>query len=140
MGQLVKIDQRNLSALPVVDRGVKLQVRKLDLAAAWPAPLAPSEMRGAAKPRIEVQALVPQRPGIGDLRRRAPEEDRGEVGDPADMAQRLQDQSDGFPTARRAAINADVGRGPQKPGLRSGLRRDCCRGRWHAEAHTVLGH
>jgi hypothetical protein len=34
MGQLVKTDQRNLSALPVVDRGVKLQVRKLDLAAA----------------------------------------------------------------------------------------------------------
>jgi len=34
MGQLVKADQRNLSALPVVDRGVKLQVRKLDLAAA----------------------------------------------------------------------------------------------------------
>src|SRR6201987_135226 len=44
------------------------------------------------------------------------------------MAQRLQDQSDGLPTARRTTVNADVGRGLEKRGLRSGLRRD--RGSW----------
>src|SRR5205823_12837944 len=44
------------------------------------------------------------------------------------MAQRLQDQSDGLPTARRTTVYADVGRGLEKRGLRSGLRRD--RGSW----------
>jgi hypothetical protein len=34
VGQLVKTDQRDLSALPVIDRGGKLKMRKLDLAAA----------------------------------------------------------------------------------------------------------
>jgi hypothetical protein len=59
MRQFVETDQRDLSALPVVDGGFKLQVRKLDLAGAWPAPLARSEMRDAADPRIEVLALIP---------------------------------------------------------------------------------
>jgi hypothetical protein len=34
MGQLVETDQCDLGALPVIDRAVELQVRKLDLAAA----------------------------------------------------------------------------------------------------------
>jgi hypothetical protein len=50
-----------------------------------------SDVRSTADPRIEVEALIPQRSGIGDLGRRAPEEDGGEVRDPADVAQRLQD-------------------------------------------------
>src|ERR1700730_16546847 len=44
------------------------------------------------------------------------------------MAQRLQDQSDGLPAARRTTVNADVGGGLEKRGLRSGLRRN--RGSW----------
>src|SRR5262249_36499455 len=75
--------------------------REFDLAAAPPAPLARPEMRGAAEPRIEVLALVPQPAGVGDLRRRAPEEDRGKIGDPTDVSQRLQDQSDVAHTAGR---------------------------------------
>jgi hypothetical protein len=39
MRQLVKADQRDLRALPVVDRGVELQMRELDLAGPWPAPV-----------------------------------------------------------------------------------------------------
>jgi hypothetical protein len=59
MRQFVEADQRNLRTLPVVNRGFELQVRELDLAAARPAPLAHSHMRGAAELRIEIQALVP---------------------------------------------------------------------------------
>src|SRR5207248_11714032 len=44
MRQFVETDQRDLSALPVVDGGFKLKVRKLDLAGARPAPLAHSEV------------------------------------------------------------------------------------------------
>src|ERR1700730_16163883 len=54
MRQFVETDQCDLSALPVVDGGFKLQVRKLDLAGAWPAPLAHTEVRGPADPWIEV--------------------------------------------------------------------------------------
>jgi hypothetical protein len=36
--------------LPVKDRAVELQVRELDLAAAPPAPLAHSNVRGSAEP------------------------------------------------------------------------------------------
>jgi hypothetical protein len=66
-------------------------------------------MRGAAKPRVKIQALIPERSGIGDLGHSAPEEDGGEIGDPTDMAQRLQDQSDRLPATRRPVIDADVG-------------------------------
>jgi hypothetical protein len=89
--QLVETDQRDLSALPVVNGAFELQMRKLDLAGAGPAPLVHSDVRSTADPPIEVEALIPQRSGIGDLGRRAPEEDGGEVRDPADVAQRLQD-------------------------------------------------
>jgi hypothetical protein len=124
MGQLVETNQRDLRALPVVNGGVELQMRKLDLASARPAPLACTEMRDPAEPRIKILALIPQSTGIGDLRRRAPEKDRGEVGDPADMTQRLEDQADGLPATRAAAVDADVGGGLQKLGLRAGLRGD----------------
>jgi hypothetical protein len=53
--------------------------------------------------------VVPERSGVGNLRHRAPEKDGGEIGDPTDMAQRLQDQSGGLPATSRAAIDADVG-------------------------------
>ena len=59
MGQLVETDQGDLGTLPVVDRGVELQMRKLDLAAAPPVPFMRSQARGATEPRIEVQALIP---------------------------------------------------------------------------------
>jgi hypothetical protein len=59
MGQLVETDQRDLRALPVMDGSPKLEMRKLDLAAAWPAPFLRAQVRGATKPRIEVLALVP---------------------------------------------------------------------------------
>jgi hypothetical protein len=59
MGQFVETDQRDLSALPVVDSGFKLKMRKFDFAAAWPAPLAGAEMRGPAESRIKVLALIP---------------------------------------------------------------------------------
>src|SRR6266446_40458 len=49
------------------------------------------------------------------------------------MAQRLQDQSDGLPTARRTTVYADVGCGLEKRGLRSGLRRN--RGSWRWRHH-----
>src|SRR4029077_6768006 len=126
MGQLVEPDQRDLRALPVMDGSPELEMRKLDLAAAWPAPFLPSQVRGATEPRIEVQALVPQPAGVGDLGCGAPEEYRGKVRDPADVAQRLQDQSHRLPAARGAAVYADVRCGLQKLGLRSWLRRDCC--------------
>jgi hypothetical protein len=57
--QFVETDQGDLSALPVVNSGFELQMRELDLAGAWPAPLAHSEMRDPTEPRIEVQALIP---------------------------------------------------------------------------------
>jgi hypothetical protein len=68
--------------------------------------------------------VIPERSGVGDLGHRAPEEDGGEIGDPTDMAQRLQDQSGVLPATRRAAIDADVGAAAQQCGLRSGLHGD----------------
>ena len=124
MRQLVKADQCDLRALPVVDRAVVLQVRELDLATARPAPLAHSDVRRAAEPGIKFLALVPQPAGVGDLRRLAAEEHRAEVGDTGGMAQRLQDQPNRLSAPCRAAIDADVGRALQKRDLRSGLRRD----------------
>ena len=59
MRQLIEADQCDLRALPVVDRGVELQMRELDLAGARPAPFVASVVRDAAEPRIEVHALVP---------------------------------------------------------------------------------
>jgi hypothetical protein len=82
------------------------------------------EARDPAKSWIEVETLIPQGSGTGDLRGRAPEKYRRKIGDPADMAQRLQDQSDGLAAAGRAAIDADVGLALKKLALRSGLRRD----------------
>src|SRR5262249_4211625 len=101
-----------------------LQMRKLDLAAVWPVPLMHPKARGPAKSRIKVEALIPQGSGTGDLRGRAPEEYCRKIGDPADMAQRLQNQSNSLATAGRAAINADIGLASQKLALRTGLRRD----------------
>src|SRR5215467_7046693 len=108
MRQFIKADQRNLRTLPVINRGFELQMGKLDLAAVPPAPLTQPHLRGAAKSRIKIQALIPERSGVGDLRHCGSEEDGGEIGDPTDMAQRLQDQSGGLPATRRAAIDADV--------------------------------
>ena len=87
MRQLIETDQRDLSALPVVDCAVVLQVRKLDLADVPPAPFARSD------------------------------EDHRKIRSPADIAQRLEKQSDGFPSTRRAAVgqlyvSAQVGRYP----------------------------
>jgi hypothetical protein len=124
MCQFIETDQRNLRALPIVNRAFELQVREFDLAAARPAPLTHPHMRGAAEPRIEIEALIPERSGIGDLRHGAPEEYGAEIGNPTDMAQRFQDYSDGLPATRRAAVDADVGTASQKLGLRSGLRSD----------------
>ena len=124
MRQLVKTEQGDLSALPIIDGAVELQMGKLDLAAARPAPLAGAEVWGAAEPRIELSALIPQSAGIGDLRRGAPEEYRGEVRNAAGMAQRFQDQSDGLPAARSTPVDADVGGGVEKLALRPGLRRN----------------
>jgi hypothetical protein len=59
MRQLVETDQRDLSALPVVNGGFELQVRKLDLTGVRSAPLAQSAVRGSTKPWIEVLALIP---------------------------------------------------------------------------------
>src|SRR5208282_5171558 len=59
MRQLVEADQGDLSALPVMNGGFELQMRKLDLAAIWPAPLVHPEVRDTPEPRIEVQALIP---------------------------------------------------------------------------------
>ena len=134
MRQFVEADQRNLCTLPVVNRGFELQVRELDLAAARPTPLAHPQMRGAAEPGVEIQALIPQRSGIGDLGHGAPEEHGGEIGNPADMAQRFQDQSGGLSATRRAAVDAHVGRAPQKLGLAARLRGDCLR-EWNAIFH-----
>src|SRR6516165_10997401 len=120
MGQLVKADQRDLGALPVIDCAVQLEMGKFDFAASWPAPFVGPVARDATEPRIEVQAFIPQSAGIGDLRRRAAEEYRSKPRHLADMAQRLQDQPDGFPAPRRTAIYADIGGGSQELGLRSG--------------------
>jgi hypothetical protein len=81
-------------------------------------------MRGAAEPGIEIQPFIPQRSGIGDLRHRAAEKYGGEIGNSADVAQRLEDQSGSLSATGRAAIDDDVGAAAQKLGLRSGLRRD----------------
>jgi len=62
---------------------------------------------------------------MGDLRGGTPEEYRGEARHPADMAQRLEDQADRFAAPGGTAVEADVSRGLQKRGLRSGLRRNC---------------
>jgi hypothetical protein len=59
MRQLVKTKQRDLRPLPVVDRGIKLQMREFDFAGMRPPPLAHAEMRGSAQPGIEVQRLIP---------------------------------------------------------------------------------
>src|SRR5262249_47289464 len=79
MCQLVKADQSDLSALPVMDRGFKLQMRKLDLATIWPMPLMNPEARDPAKSRIKVEALIPQGSGNGDLGGCAPEEYRCKI-------------------------------------------------------------
>ena len=92
-------------------------------------------MRGAAEPGVEIQALIPERSGIGDLGHCAPEEDGGEIGYPTDVAQRLQDQAGRFAATRRAAIDADVSGAAQKLGLASGLRSDRFR-EW--ECHLSL--
>ena len=91
MRQVVETDQCNLRALPVVNCGFKLQMRKLDLAAARPAPLAHSGVWSATEPRIELQTFIPSPPGIRDLRHRAAKVYRGKVSDPADVPQRLKD-------------------------------------------------
>src|SRR5215467_10331185 len=130
MGQLVETDQRDLSTLPVMHGGFELQMRKLDLAAIWPAPLMHSVMRSATSPRIKTEALIPQCSRVGDLRCRAPEEYRREVRNAADVAQRLQKQSDRLPAARRTAVNADIGGGSKKLSLRSRLCRDYAFWRW----------
>src|ERR1700756_4856925 len=124
MRQLVKTDQCDLRALPVIDCAVELQMREVDPAAVWPTPLAHSDMRDAAEPGIEVLALIPQPAGIGDLRRRAPEKHGGEIRHPGGVAQRFQDQPDRFSATRGTAIDADVGRTAKKLGLRTPLRRD----------------
>src|SRR6202040_3423574 len=64
---------------------------------------------------------------IGDLGHGAPEEDGGEIRYPADVAEWLQDQPGRLPATRRAAIDADVSRAPQKLGLGPRLRSDCRR-------------
>ena len=112
MRQLVKTDQSDLRALPVVDRGVELEMRKLDLSAAWPAPFVVAMVRGTAEPGIEVRAFIPEPAGIGDLRCRAPEEYRGKARHPADIAQRLEDQPDSLPATCGTAVYADIGGGP----------------------------
>jgi hypothetical protein len=125
MGQLVKAYQCDLRALPVEDRGVELQVRELDLAGTRPTPFVGSVVWDTAEPGIKVHALIPQPAGIGDLGCRAAKEHRGKARYPADIAQRLEDQSDGLPATCGTAIDADVGRRAKKLGLRSGLRYDC---------------
>ena len=104
----------------MIDRAIQLEMGKFDFAASWPAPFAGAVVRDATKSRIEVQALVPQSAGIGDLGRRAAEEHRSKPWHLADIAQRLQDQPDGFPATRRTAIDADIGGGSQELCLRSG--------------------
>jgi hypothetical protein len=59
MRQLIETNQRDLSALPIVNSGFKLQVRKFDLAIAWPAPLAHADLRGTTEQRVEVSAFIP---------------------------------------------------------------------------------
>ena len=59
MRQLVETDQRDLRALPVVDRGVELQMGKLDLTAPRPVPFVRSQARVATQPWIEVEAFIP---------------------------------------------------------------------------------
>jgi hypothetical protein len=77
-----------------------------------------------AEPWIELQALIPQPAGVGDLRGAAAEKYGTEARHSADMTQRLEDQSDGFTAAGRTAIDANVRGSLQKRGLRSALRRD----------------
>src|SRR6202040_3931297 len=101
-----------------------VSVRRDSTAEIRPSRTATSRDRGAPPlPSITVAR-------VGDLRRGAPEEYCGKVRDPADVAQRLQDQADRFSATCRAAVDADIGRAPQKIGLPSGLRRDRYGGRW----------
>jgi hypothetical protein len=86
MRQLVETDQRDLRALPGINRAVELQVRELDPAGTRPAPLAHSDMRDPAEAGVEVFALIPQPAGIGDLRGRAPEKYGGEIRHPSGVA------------------------------------------------------
>ena len=116
MGQLVETDQGDLGALPLIDRRVVLEMRKLDLASAWQAPFLGTPVRGTTEPRIKVQALVPQPAGVGDLRGGAPEEYSAEARHSADMAQRLEDQSDGLAPTGSAAMDANVRGSLQKRG------------------------
>src|SRR5215469_5609259 len=125
MRQFVETEERDLGPLPVVHRAVELQVRELDLTAPRPAPFTRSEVRPPAEPWIKVLAFIPQSTRVGDLRGRAPEEHCGEVGDPADMAQRLKDEADRFAAPGRTAIDADIGGSLQKRGLRSRLSGNC---------------
>jgi hypothetical protein len=78
-------------------------------------PFMRSQARGATKPRIEVQAFIPQPAGLGDLGSGAPEEYRAKARYTAGIAQRLQDQR-----GRLTAVDADIGRGSQKLGLGPG--------------------
>ena len=113
----------DLSALPVMNRGLKLQMRKLDFAAIWPAPLMHADMWGTTELRIE-GVWSHKAPGLvicGVVRRK---NTAAKFGDPADMAQRLQDQHERLAAPRRAPGDADVGCALQNRGLRSGLCRD----------------
>jgi hypothetical protein len=55
----------------MVDGAVQLEMGKFDFAASWPTPFLGAVVRNATEPWIEVQALVPQYAGIGNLRRAA---------------------------------------------------------------------
>ena len=135
MRQLVETNERDLRALPGINRAVELQVRELDPAGTRPAPLAHCDMRDPAEARVKVLALIPQPAGIGDLRGRAAEKHGGEIRHPRGVAQRFQDQPDGFSATRGTAIDADVGRTAKKLGLPTGLRRDGGRD-WGDIAHV----
>ena len=98
----------------MINRAVQLEMGKFDFAASWPAPFVGPVARDATEPRIEVQAFIPQSAGIGDLGRRAAEEYRSKPRHLADMAQRLQDQPDGFPATRRTAIYMQISAGVRR--------------------------
>ena len=103
-----KVLVADLSALPVMNRGLKLQMRKLDFAAIWPAPLMRADMWGTTELRIE-GVWSHKAPGLvicGVVRRK---NTAAKFGDPADMAQRLQDQHERLAAPRRAPEDADVG-------------------------------
>ena len=75
-----------------------------------------------------------------DLRHGALEEHGGEIGNPADVAQRLQDRSSGFPATRRAAI-MQMSAGLPRNAVGSGLRGDGL-GEWkcHVSPAESPGH